>query len=55
MASFQDFLQKWMEIFLDDFSIQGDEDDMPEKLAKVFDRCQQIGISLNLEKCVFGV
>ena len=37
MASFQDFLQKWMEIFLDDFSIQGDEDDLPDKLAQVFD------------------
>ena len=28
---------------------------MPEKLAQVFDKCQQIGISLNPEKCVFVV
>ena len=55
MAAFQEFLQKWMEIFLDDFAVQGDEEDMPDKLAQVFKRCEEMGISLNPKKCVFGV
>ena len=41
--------------FLDDFSIQGDEEDMPNKLSLIFERCIEMGISLNLEKCVFGI
>ena len=38
MASLQDFIQKLVEIFLDDFSIQGDIDDMPNKLDQVFEQ-----------------
>ena len=55
MAAFQDFLQQWMEIFLDDFAVYGDEDDMVTKLELVFKRCIAMGISLNPDKCVFGI
>lgn len=52
MATFQDFLQLWWrELFLDDFAIYRDEDDMADKLALAFKCFLDMGISLNLEKC----
>ena len=53
--AFQDYLRISMEIFLDDFCTFGKRDDHLEWLSKCFDQCDKYGISLNSDKCQFGV
>ena len=44
-----------MEIFLDDFCKFSSRNEHLDWFGKCFDQCDQFGISLNLEKCTFGV
>lgn len=55
MQPFQDHLRYLMEIFLDDFYTFITKDDHLEYLGKYLDCCGYYRISLNLEKCQFGV
>jgi hypothetical protein len=48
-------LNKFMQVFLDDFSVYGDKKDNLEQLQKCLEECRLNGTSLNLEKCAFYV
>ena len=45
--AFQDYLRKFMEIFLDDFAVFGTMEEHADYLQKCFDRCMEFGISIN--------
>jgi len=52
---FCEYIDVFMKIFLDDFTIFSDLSTHFEKLKKCFLKCNEYGISLNLEKCAFMV
>ena len=52
---FKEYLDDFMKLFLDDFSVYSDIDSHVPKLRLVFSRCRRFGISLNPEKCIFYV
>ena len=52
---FRDYLNDFMKLFLDDFSVYSDVATHLQKLRLVFERCRQYGVSLNLDKCIFYV
>lgn len=54
MAAFQEFLHKFIEVYLDDFCVFGKKIDHLDYLQQCFDKCREFGISLNPEKCIFG-
>ena len=54
-VAFQVLLQKFMEIFLDDFCVYGNKIDHPKHLEKYFVQYAKYGISLNVAKCQFVV
>jgi hypothetical protein len=53
--SFREYIDVFMKIFLDDFTIFNDISIHLEKLRKCFFKCKEYGISLNLDKCAFMV
>ena len=53
--AFQKYLHISMEIFLDDFCTFSSLKEHLDWLGKCLDQCDQFGISLNSEKCTFGV
>ena len=53
--AFREYLDKFMKLFLDDFSIYSDMDSHLEKLELVFEKCLEYGISINPEKSAFMV
>ncbi|CAM8983891.1 unnamed protein product [Rhodiola kirilowii] len=56
MSIFSDYIEKCMEVFMDDFSIHGTSfDDCLTNLSHVLARCIETGLVLNLEKCHFMV
>ncbi|CAH9140245.1 unnamed protein product [Cuscuta epithymum] len=56
LAIFGDFIGKFMEVFMDDFSVYGDTfDECLENLKKVLVRCREVNLVLNWEKCHFMV
>ena len=50
---FKDYLNDFMKLFLDDFSVYSDIETHLPKLRLVFERCRQYGVSLNPDKCIF--
>ena len=52
---FKDYLNDFMKLFLDDFSVYSDVATHLPKLRLVFERCRQYGVSLNPDKCIFYV
>ncbi len=54
-TTFRDYLNKFMKIFLDDFTIYIDMDIHLQKLKLCFQKCKEFGINLNLDKCAFMV
>ncbi len=46
--AFKDYLDKFMNIFLDDFIVYGDMDTHINELKLCFQKCKEFGISLNL-------
>ena len=55
-ARFSDFCEKIVEVFIDDFSIYGTSfDDCLSNLDRFLQRCEQISLVLNWEKCHFMV
>ena len=55
IEAFQKYLRISMEIFLDDFCTFSSHKDHLDWLGKCLNQCDQFGISLNSEKCTFGV
>ena len=56
MAIFSDFIEDIMEVFMDDFSIYGKTfDGCLVNLEKVLQRCKEVDLVLNWEKCQFMV
>ncbi|CAM8975600.1 unnamed protein product [Rhodiola kirilowii] len=56
MAIFSDFLERTMEVFMDDFSVYGSSfDSCLSNLADVLSRCVDTNLVLNWEKCHFMV
>jgi len=54
-ATFKEYLGSFMKLFLDDFSLFNDIEIDLSKLQLCFNKCQEFGIDLNLEKCMFLV
>ncbi len=52
---FHEYINVFMKIFLDDFTIFNDMSTHFEKLIKCFLKCIKYGISLNPQKCAFMV
>ncbi|CAM8975118.1 unnamed protein product [Rhodiola kirilowii] len=56
MSIFSDYIEKCMEVFMDDFSIHGTSfDDCLTNLSHVLARCIETGLVRNWEKCHFMV
>ncbi|KAI3716043.1 hypothetical protein L6452_23087 [Arctium lappa] len=56
MAIFSDFIERTMEVFMDDFSVHGaDFDNCLSNLTKILYRCQEVNLVLNWEKFHFMV
>ncbi|KAK4411844.1 Retrovirus-related Pol polyprotein from transposon.6 [Sesamum angolense] len=56
VSIFSDFVEQFIEVFMDDFTAYGDSfDDCLEKLTKVLERCIEKNLVLNYEKCHFMV
>jgi len=56
LAIFSDMVEKFIEVFMDDFSIFGSTyDNFLSNLACVLKRCQETNLVLNWEKCHFMV
>jgi hypothetical protein len=53
--AFKDYLDKFMKIILDDFTMYSDMDIHFVKLKLCFHKCKEFGINLNLDKCAFLV
>jgi hypothetical protein len=52
LSIFSDMVERFLEIFMDDFSVFGDSfDDCLTNLAKVLSRCEEKNLILNWEKC----
>jgi hypothetical protein len=53
---FSDMVERFLEIFMDDFSVFGDSfDDCLTNLEKVLNMCEEKNLALNWEKCHFMV
>jgi hypothetical protein len=56
MGIFSDLIEKCMEIFMDDFSVYGSAfEQCLTNLSKVLQRCEEVSLVLNWEKCHFMV
>jgi hypothetical protein len=53
--AFQKYLRKFMEIFLDDFCVFSKKKNHFKCLGKCMKQCKEFGISLNSDKCQFGM
>ncbi|KAJ9563822.1 hypothetical protein OSB04_008982 [Centaurea solstitialis] len=56
MTIFSNFIEKSMEVFMDDFSVHGsDFDECLDNLSSILKRCHEVHLVLNWEKCHFMV
>ena len=56
LSLFSDIVERFLDIFIDDFSIYGDSfDQCPHYLELVLQRCKEKHLTLNWEKCHFMV
>ena len=56
MAIFHDMVEDFLEVFMDGFSVFGDDfEHCLGNLAKVLQRCEESNLVLNWEKCHFMV
>jgi hypothetical protein len=53
VATFKEFINKFLEVYLDDWMVFSLLQDHIEFLRLMLDRCRQCHISLNLKKCIF--
>jgi hypothetical protein len=55
IEAFQKYLREFMEIFLDDFIVFGDDNNHADYLQNCFDKCMEFGISINAAKSIILV
>ena len=56
LSIFSDMVERFLEIFMDDFSVFDDSfDDCLTNLEKVLSRCEENNLILNWKKCHFMV
>jgi hypothetical protein len=55
IASFQEFIHKFIEVYMDDWTIYSLLKEHVALLWLMFDRCRELQISLNIRKCIFFV
>lgn len=59
VATFREFIHKFLEVYFDDWTVFGLLNKHIEKLRLMFDRCRKCQIALNLKKCIlcppFGI
>jgi len=53
--TFKEYLNKFMQVFLDDFSVYGSKKDHLGQLQKCLEECRRNDINFNLKKCAFYV
>jgi hypothetical protein len=53
--AFKEYLDSFMKLFLDDFTVYSDMESHLQKLKLCFQKCRKYEISLNLDKCAFMV
>jgi hypothetical protein len=53
-TTFKDFIHKFLEVYLDDWTMFSLLKDHVEVLRLMLDRCRQCQISLNIKKCIFS-
>jgi hypothetical protein len=53
--TFKEYLDSFVEILLDDFTIYMDMDNHLQKLILCFQKCREYGINMNPNKCAFMV
>jgi hypothetical protein len=53
--AFKEYLDSFMEILLDDFTVYMDMDNHLQKLILCFQKCREYGINMNPNKCAFMV
>lgn len=51
--AFKDFIHKFLEVYLDDWTVFSMLKKHVHKLRLMLDKCRQLQISLNLKKCIF--
>jgi hypothetical protein len=54
VASFKDFIHKFLEVYLDDWTMFSLLKDHVVVLRLMLERCRQCHISLNIKKCIFS-
>jgi hypothetical protein len=55
MVIFQEFLRKFLEIFMDNFYVFSSGEKHLNHLSQTFDKCLESGLFLHPEKCFFGM
>ena len=55
IAAFREYLHKFLEVYMDDWTVYSLLKKHATLLRVMFDRCCQLQISLNLKKCIFAV
>ena len=53
--NFEDFIPGFMQVFLDDFAVYGQQSEHLAHLRLCLERCRHARLSLNLAKCAFYV
>ena len=53
VSAFKDFIDKFLEVYFDDWAVFGLVRDHIENLCVMLERCCQYQIALNLRKCIF--
>jgi hypothetical protein len=54
VVAFEDCIHKFLEFYLDDWTVFSLLKDHVEELRLMLDRCRQCQISLNIKKCIFN-
>jgi len=55
IATFRDYIHKFLEVYMDDWIMYSLLKKHTSLLRVMFERCRQLQISLNLNKCIFAV
>ena len=55
MDIFQDFLQHFLEVFIDDFAVFSSRKDHLNYFKQTFQRCRETSLKLHPGKCFFGM
>ena len=55
IAAFREYIHKFLKVYMDDWTVYSLLKKHATLLRIMFDRCRQLQISLNLNKCIFAV